>query len=90
MEGKPLYLEGMISKRAMSLVPMFSLMRTKDMLSSCLTEATTISKRKAPNKTISKVMSKANRRKLRELSEAKNWMMNSTTSSKPDKPSMLS
>jgi hypothetical protein len=36
---------------------------------------------KTPNKTISK----ANRRKLQELSEVKNWMMSSTTSSKPDK-----
>jgi hypothetical protein len=39
MEGKPLYLEGMISKKERSFRQRYSLMRTNDMLSSCLTEA---------------------------------------------------
>lgn len=81
MEGKSLYLEGMISKRAMSLVPMYSLMRIKDMLSFCLIEVTIISKHKKTGRTISK----ANRRKLRELLEVRNLMMNNTISSKLDK-----
>jgi hypothetical protein len=89
MEGKPLYLEGMISKKERSFRQLYNSMRTNDMLSSCLTEATTISKRKRTNRIPNKAISKANRRKLQELSGAKNWMMSSTTSSKPDKPYTL-